>query len=245
MQHPPVSLQLFSLRSLTKDDFAAAVAPLASYGFTGVETAGYGNLDATGAAKALAAAGLKCSGQHVSLALMRGDFNKVVCEAHLLGAKNLIVPFHPKEMLATATAAAELGRELNDLGARLRAHGLRLHYHNHAHEARTIDGRLVLDWILDAAAPQNLLCEADVYWLNSEGKSPASFIREQGRRIKLLHFKDEKEIGLGPVNFAPIFEAADAIGALEWQVLEIEKYDHDPLESIRLSIEQFKKWGRA
>lgn len=245
MKTPPLSLQLFSLRTLTKDDFAGAIAPLASYGFTGVETAGYGNLDVAGAASALKAAGLKCSGQHTSIALLRAEFNKVVCEAHQLGATNIIVPYYPPAMLTTAAACNELGRELNDLGARLRAHGLQLHYHHHDFEILTIDGRLALDWILDAAAPQNLLCQPDVYWLHVAGKNPAAFLREQGRRVKLIHCKDEKEIGLGPVDFAPIFEAADAIGAIEWQILEIEKYNHAPLESIRLSAEQFKKWNRC
>lgn len=245
MKKPPVSLQLFSLRTLTKDDFAAAIAPLASYGYAGVETAGYGNLDAAGAAAAIKAAGLVCSGQHISISALRGDFNKVVCEAHLLGTTNIIVPYFPREMLTTAAAARELGRELNELGARLHAYGLQLHYHNHDHEVRPVEGRLILDWMLDVSSPQNLLCQADVYWLHTAGKNPADFILEQGRRIKLMHFKDEKEIGLGPVDFAPIFDAADSVSALEWQVLEIEKYNHDPLESIRLSIEQFKKWGRC
>jgi sugar phosphate isomerase/epimerase len=244
MKKIPASLQLYSLRALTKDDFAGVAGKVAAIGFAGVETAGYGNLDAAGAASALTAAGLKCSGQHVGIAALRADISKVACEALLLGTRNIICPYFPQELLTTAAAAIELGKELDEIGARLRGYGLQLHYHNHAGEIAVVENHRVFDWLLDAAAPRNLLCEADVYWLHVGGKSPSEFLREQGRRVRLLHLKDEKELGTGPVDFAPIFEAIDSIGALEWQVVEVEKYNYDPLESVRLSFEKLKEWGR-
>ncbi len=245
MSHIPVSLQLWSVRDHIKTDFAATVAALARFGYQGVETAGYGNLDAAGAAAAIKSAGLKVSGMHVGIDALRASPNTVIADALLLGSQDVIVPWFPKALLATSAACAALGEELAAHGRRLAAHGIRLHYHNHDFELAKIEGRTVFERILDAAPPAHLLCQADVYWVKVGGDDPASFIRRQGRRIRLVHLKDEKELGTGPVDFPSVFAAIDSIGGVDWQVIEVEKYNHDPLESARLSLEQLKKWGRA
>ena len=245
MSKIPVSLQLYSLRDLTKADFAATVAEVAKIGYTGVETAGYGNLDAVGAAKAVADAGLKVSGMHVGIDALRNTPNQVIGDALRFGTTDVICPHFPRELLTTAAACQAFGEELNCIGSRLRAHGIQFHYHNHDFELKTVEGRRAFDWILDAAAPRNLLCQADVFWVHTGGKNPGQFIREQGRRINLLHLKDEKEIGAGPVNFAEVFSAVESIGAVDWYVVEVEKYNFAPIESVRLSFEQLKKWGKA
>ncbi len=245
MSKIPVSLQLWSLRDLTKDDFAGTMRKVAEIGFKGVETAGYGNLTAPDAAKAIADAGLKVSGQHIGLGALRADLTKVAVEAHLLGTKHIVCPSSPRELFRSPASCAQIGEELDEIGAKLRGFGLEFHYHNHAFELVELDGRRGFDWLLDAASPRNLLCQADVYWVHTGNKNPAQFIREQGRRIKLLHVKDEKEIGLGPVNFQEVFAAAESIGSIEWYVVEVERYNHAPLESVRLSFEQLKKWGKA
>jgi sugar phosphate isomerase/epimerase len=245
MKKIPVSLQLYSLRDLTKTDFAGTVAEVAKIGYSGVETAGYGNLDVVAAAKALADVGLKVSGQHVGIGALRADLSKVAYEAHLLGTKNVICPYYQRELFSTGASCAQIGEELDAIGAKLRGFGLQFHYHNHAFELAEVDGRRAFDWLLDAAAPRNLLCQADVYWVHTGGKNPGEFIREQGRRIKLLHLKDEKEIGGGPVNFSEVFSAVESVGALEWYVVEVEKYNFPPMESVRRSFEQLKTWGKA
>jgi len=245
MNKIPLSLQLYSLRDDTKLDFAATVAAVAQIGYTGVELAGYGNLDAPAAKAALDTAGLRVSGMHVGIAALRADLNKCLAEALLFGTRHVICPHWPPALYHSGAACTRIGEELGAIGATLRAHGLQLSFHNHAAELATVDGRRVFDWLLDAAAPRDLGCEADVYWLHVAGKNPAAFLREQGRRVHLIHLKDETELGLGPVDFAAVFAAVEAVGATEWYVVEQEKYNHAPLESVRLCFEQLKRWDRA
>lgn len=245
MKSIPVSLQLWSLRDMTKTDFADTVAQVAKIGYAGVELAGYGNLDAAGAAAAVKAAGLKVSGMHVGIQALRTDLSKVAHEALLCGTRHVTCPYFQRELFRSGCACAAIGEELNEIGARLRAYGLKFSYHNHAFELATVDGRRGFDWLLDAAEPRNLGCQADVYWVHVGGKSPAEFIREQGRRIELLHLKDEAELGGGPVDFPAVFAAAESIGSVEWYIVEVEKYNYTPIESVRRSFEQLRAWGRA
>lgn len=241
----PISVQLWSLRELTATDFAGTMKQVAAIGYTGVETAGYGNLDAAAAAEAVKTTGLRCSGMHVGMDRLRGDLTQVVLEARMFGTNHVICPWMHHALFDSADAAAQIGVELNGIGAALRGFGIRFHYHNHAGEFTVIDGRPAFDWLLDAAAPANLGCQADVYWVRAGGKDPAAFIREQGRRIRLLHLKDEMEIGSGPVDFPAVFAAVESIGALEWYVVECEKHRKDPLDSVQRSYAQLQAWGLA
>ncbi|MCF3649379.1 sugar phosphate isomerase/epimerase family protein [Synoicihabitans lomoniglobus] len=241
----PASLQLWSVRDAVKADFAATVQAVADIGYAGVETAGYGNLDATAAATAITAAGLKCSGMHVALARLRHEADEVLIEAKALGTSHVICPFFPRELTTSAAAFVALGEELDRIGAYFRAHGVALHYHNHEHEIARFDGRLGFDWLLDAARPANLGCEPDVYWLTVGGKDPAAFLREQGRRAKLIHLRDKTEIGTGAVDFESVFAAADAVGAVEWYVVEVGEPSIEPLAAVRQSWEKLRSWGRV
>ena len=241
----PVALQLYSLRDRTKTDFAGTVAEVAKIGYTGVETAGYGNLDVNGVAAALKANHLTCAGMHVGIDALRANLNRCVSDALLLGAKHVTCPGWPRDHYHSGAACTRIGEELGTIGATFRAHGIQFAFHNHAAELAVVDGRRVFDWMLDAAAPRDLACQADVYWVQVGDKDPAAFIREQGRRIRTLHLKDEKEIGGGPVDFAKVFAAAESISAVEWYIVEVEQYNFDPLESCRRSIQQLRTWGRA
>ncbi len=245
MKKIPLSLQLYSVRGDTSTDFAGTVAAVAKMGYTGVELAGYGNLDAKGAKAAIDATGLKVSGMHAGIDAMRNDFDRVVNEAMYFGTREVICPWwHPQQYLS-ASACQRVGEELGQIGAALRAFGIRLSFHNHASELKVVEGRTALDWILSAAAPRDLSAELDVYWAHVGGCAPEKFLRDHGTRVRLIHLKDEKELGLGPVDFTKVFAAAESVGAVEWYVVEQEQYNHAPLESVRRCYEQLKQWGKT
>ncbi len=114
----PVALQLWSLREAVQADFARAVAEVAAIGFAGIETAGFGNLDAAGAARAVSDAGLKCAGMHVGLPALRVDLGRVADEARLFGTRHVICPAGPRELLNSAAGFAAFGEELDEIGGR-------------------------------------------------------------------------------------------------------------------------------
>ena len=107
-----------------------------------------------------------------------------------------------------------------------------------------MEGRLAIDWILGAAAPRDLLMEPDVYWLQVGGVEPAKFLRDQGSRCKLVHLKDEKDLGGGPVAFRPVLDTIAQIGAAEWLVVEQEQFDDAPLAAVHRDLKQLRQWLR-
>jgi sugar phosphate isomerase/epimerase len=240
-----VALQLYSVRDDTKRDFAATAAAVADIGFAGVELAGYGNLDAKGAKAALDSAGLKVAGMHVNYPAVCADPTPIISDALLLGTKHVACAWWPPEHFVSASACERIGEQLGEVGRTFRSLGIRFGFHNHDHEFKNVDGRTGFEWILGAAEPRDLFAELDVYWAHFAGYSPAKFIRDHGSRIPLIHLKDAMELGGGPVDFDEVFAAADSVGAVEWYVVEQDKWSHAPIKSVRLSFEQMKAWGRA
>jgi sugar phosphate isomerase/epimerase len=245
MKKLPIALQLWSVRDDCARDFAATAAAVAQMGYAGIELAGYGNLDAKGVRAAADAAGLVVSGMHVGREALHADLGRVTDEAFTLGTTDVICPWWPDTQYVSPAACEEIGRQLNAIGATLRSFGLRFSFHNHHGELQNVGGRTVFDWMLRAAEPRNLAAEVDVYWVNFAGVSPSAFLRSLGARCPLVHLKDGSELGQGPVDFSEVFAAIDSVGAAEWLVVEVEQSTRSPLEAVRLSFDQLKKWGRA
>lgn len=241
----PVALQLWSVRDDMRRDFAATVSAVAAIGYEGVELAGYGNLDAKGAKAAVDAAGLRVAGMHVAYTVLAADPGAVISDALLLGCRDVVCSFWQPSHFVSAAACERIGEQLGAVGRTLRGFGLRFSFHNHASEFQVFDGRPAFDWILGASEPRDLCAELDVFWANHAGYRPAKFIRDHGARIPLVHLKDAKELGAGPVDFGQVFAATDSVGAVEWFIVEQEEYSHPPLTSVRLCLEQMKAWGRA
>ncbi|HEU5078285.1 MAG TPA: sugar phosphate isomerase/epimerase [Opitutaceae bacterium] len=243
MSKTPLALQLYSVRDDTKQDFARTVAEVAKIGYAGVELAGYGNLDARQAQSALRSAGLAVAGMHVLREALRDNLEQIADEALMLGTTHVICPWWTPDAFTSVASVEEVGRELGTYGERLRERGLLLSFHNHKSEFRLLEGRPVMSWLLGSAAPRSLGAELDVYWAHVADYPPERFLYEQGQRVRLLHLKDEKVIGDGPVNFPPIFKAAETIRGIDWYVVEQENYDDTPLNSVRQCFERAKSWG--
>lgn len=240
----PLALQLWSVKEAVTTDFAAAVGRVAELGFTGVELAGYGKLDARGARAALDQAGLRTAGMHINPAKL-GELNQIMDDALTVGAKHVTCAFWPRTLYTSPAACARIGERLAECGANLRTVGIRFSFHNHDAELAVLDGRTVLDWLLGAAAPRDLAMEPDVFWLHYAGYDPARFLREHGTRCPLIHLRDAAEIGDGPVDYPKVFEAIDAVASAEWLILEQDRFNHEPFESLRRGMAQMALWGRA
>jgi sugar phosphate isomerase/epimerase len=244
LRHVPLALQLWSVKEAVASDFAATAARVAALGFAGVELAGYGNLDARGARAALDGAGLRAAGMHINPAKL-GEINQVIDEALTLGTKHVTCAFWPRPLYVSAAACERIGERLGEFGAHLRSAGLRFSFHNHDAELAVLNDRTVLAWILGAAAPRDLAMEPDLFWLHYAGYDPARFLREQGTRCPLIHIRDQAEIGGGPVDYPQVFAALDEVAAAEWLIIEQDRFNHEPFESLRRGMAQMAQWGRV
>ena len=137
---------------------------LPEMGYTGVETCFFGGFDGLNMSgkelgKRLGELGLKMVGNHFDRRSFHGsheDAFNFIAEAG--GRYAIYSLWGPYETQADIVAA---GDYLRPLGRLAREYGIELIYHNHAPEFATLDGRLIIDRLLEQF-DGNLFLETDV-----------------------------------------------------------------------------------
>ncbi|MCU0791961.1 MAG: sugar phosphate isomerase/epimerase [Opitutaceae bacterium] len=253
---PHITVQLYSVRDLAKQDYAGTIRAIAATGFGHVEPAGYPGTTAKEAAKLFQELGLKAPTAHIGLPV--GDNkNAIIDEALLMGHQYLITGCPPKfrehfTSLDKVKAMAELYCEA---AANLAPHGLRIGYHNHDWDLAVVEGRRAYQVFLENT-PESVVFEADVFWVARAGLDPAAFITEIGARGKVLHFKDgivsnkaafaEAETESGKVMVSEsipfraagtgqvgLVAAAKAAHHADYLAVELDSFEGDMMQAIR------------
>lgn len=254
-----IAVQLYSARSLIKDNnYKQVLSALSEMGYTAVEAAGYGEGKLYGQSPAqfkadVEAVGMKVLSSHCNKYLSEeeiksGDFSESLkwwdecIAAHkAAGMKYIVMPY-----LGLPETVSELQaycNYFNEIGKRCKANGMSFGYHNHAHEFEKVEGKEIMwDYMLNHTDSQYVFFQMDVYWAVIGKASPVEYFKKYPGRFKILHIKDEKEIGQsGMVGFDAIFKNAATAG-VENIVVEVERYSYDDiLRSIKESIDYLKE----
>jgi len=244
-----VALQLYTVREDMAKDFAGTMKKVADIGYPAVELAGTGGLSAKDLKKLLDDCGLKVVGTHVGLDALTKDLQATMEYNLAIGNPFLVCPGIPEERRNSAAAWRETGAIFNRVGEEVRKQGFGLAYHNHDREFKQFDGEHGLDIFLQSTDPSLVGVQFDVFWAQYAGVDPAAYMSKHPGRFPLLHLKDMAkdgksmtEIGEGIVDFKAIFAQAKSAGVRAY-IAEQDTCARPPLESVRISLENMKKWG--
>jgi len=248
-----MALQLYTLRDPAKQDLADTLKKARAMGWEYVQWSGMPNLPAEKIRAALDTAGLKAIAAHVGVEPFEKDFDANVKFWKTVGIKDLGPGGMMSDCKADLDAWLAGARRLDALGAKLRAAGLRLSYHNHSFEFEKFpsDSRCKLDILMEATKPENLCAELDLAWVLVGGADPAAYIRKYKGRCPVVHAKDVvlakngkkqqfKPLGQGELNWPEIFVAGDEAG-IEWYVYEQDSGEGSPFDFAHASYEFLAK----
>jgi sugar phosphate isomerase/epimerase len=239
-----IGLQFYSVRDLTAQDFAGTIRRVAELGYAGVEFAGYGNLSSSEMAVLLQETGLQVAGTHVRLETVEENIEREMAYCLEIGCPNLIIPLLPQEVY-NAKGFRELAPRMNEIGRRCHEQGLTFGFHNHSMEFAQVDGKYLLDILLDNTDPSYLKLELDIYWAAYAGIDLIAYLGQRAGRVATIHIKDMTperafiEVGNGMLDIAGIVKVAQAAG-VQWYIVENDAPTIPPLESAYLSLENLK-----
>ena len=238
-----IGVQLYSVRKPIDEQIknGGSIAPvldsLASWGYTWVEAANYGDGKFYGMAPAdykaaVEAAGLKSRSSHTTIGLTpeelkSGNFaeklaqwDQLIADHKAAGIDYIVTPWS-----TVPETLAELDNYVkyqNAIGHKCAEAGINYGYHNHSHEFQKVEDQVMLEYMIQNTNPDSVFYEMDVYWTMRGAASPVELFKKYPNRFRLLHIKDHREVGQsGMVGYDAIFNNAETAGT-EGIVVEVE-----------------------
>lgn len=253
------SIQLFTLRDALEADLEGTLQEVVARGFSAVEP--YDFVDrATHLATALSSLELHAPTGHaflVSQSFVNPDggaterevpnLDRVFAAATTLGMHTIIDPYTAPNAWMESDSIKAIADGLNTAADVAARHGVRVGYHNHAHEVEARFGDVTgLEFLAQMLDPRVVL-EVDLYWVARGGVDVPSLISDLGDRVRAAHIKDgtldpaetaayppRDQVPAGD-GIVPIREAIDAATALEFAVVEFDQYEGNIFQAIEQS----------
>jgi sugar phosphate isomerase/epimerase len=248
MKIDQVALQLYTLREhcQTAAALAATARRVRAIGYQAVQLSGAGPIPEAEIVAIMAGEGLTICATHEPSARILDEPEQVITRLEKLGCALTAYPTPSGFDLTDRTQVDVLVRKLDRAGARLRAAGFTLGYHNHAGEFVKLGERTALEHIYARTDPENLVGELDTYWCHFGGGDVVDWCHRLRGRLPFIHLKDYCydgkqqrpdlcEIGAGNLDFKRIVAAAETSGC-RWFIVEQDHTPSDPFISIQQSF---------
>ena len=179
-------LQLYSVRDITEKNLLDAIRKVASFGYKGMEFAGFFGNSAEDVKKCMDECGVSAWGTHTGTDQLTEDkLADTIAYHKAIGCKMCIVP-------GADFSTLEALKKLADIFAKAKPemdkNGITLAYHNHDAEfLPNKDGIIAHDWLRDNT---DISFEIDTFWSFFAGLDPLAKLEELGDRVVAIHLKD-------------------------------------------------------
>lgn len=245
-----IGLQLWSVREAMNEDPVATIEELGRMGYKFVEAAGYRNggfygMDPAAFRELVEANGMDFISSHTGQDLPDKDsWDEMMAwwdeciDAHAAaGVKYIVQPWMGQAGYDSLEGLQRFCDYFNAIGEKCNARGIRFGYHNHDGEFAELEGEIIYDYMLNHTDPDKVMFQMDLYWVVYGGADPIHYIQQYPGRFEHWHVKDETELGAeGIVDFETIFAHQESSG-VKYLIVEVERYNHDPMESVRISLD--------
>ncbi len=237
---PPVSVQLYTLREASAEDFNTVLEKVALLGFKGVEPFNLFGKTPQAFKQQVDDLGMTISSTHFPWINRSDSMQQVVDVVQALGLTRAPGGFGPDDFKDRDAIARTIETTAGFVEA-LKPHGLTLFLHNHFWEFDLVDGRPAYHYLQDAVPDVEF--EIDTYWAANFGQNdPAAEITRVKSRTPLIHVKDgplvkgesHVAVGSGQMNIPALFTAVDP-DVFEWAVVELDQCDTDMLTAVAAS----------
>lgn len=236
-----LGVQLYSLRNQIKELGVEEVLKMvAKAGYSCVEFAGFYGLTPKEMKALLDKYHLEGISAHIKIDEIIPQLDYI----DEIGIKSVYIPWMSGDDLKNNMDA--LVEQIKTVKKELDKRGVVFGYHNHDQEYK--NGEDLIKQLLDKT--EGFYSEIDTYWVKMAGLDPVEKMKEYGDRLKCLHIKELKTVGVktdpnpvvgeGCVGFKEIFDLGNKMG-IQLAILEVEGFPCEPAEYLKRSYENMKK----
>ena len=246
-----IGAQFYTIREFCKtpEDLALSLRKVADIGYKTVQISGTCPYDAQWLKEQLDAAGLKCVLTHIPADRLQADAAAVAQDHDVFGCDYVGLGGYGFHLPEDEEFLGGFLKAYLPVAEALKAGGKYFMYHNHAHELKKENGRLILEQIAEKMPEDLMGFTVDTYWVQVGGGDPAQWIEKLSGRVPCIHLKDcafgqqMAVVGEGNINFDRVFEKAEAAGTKYMLVEQDNCNGEDPFECLRRSYLYLKANG--
>ena len=253
MMDKRIGAQLFTLRDYCKtaEELDTTFAKLQQIGYQIVQVSAVGPIPAEIIKETADKYGLKIVCTHKGFQDYTDHLEQLIADHHAMDCKIAGIGAMPREAWGNFEEVKKFVKTMNPIAAELKKSGLQFAYHHHALEFAKVNGKFMMDYLLEETDPENFKFIVDTYWLAVAGINPAEFIRKLGKRAVCVHFKDLEivennavmaEVMEGNLDWDAIIAACEDVGT-QWALVEQDICRRDPFESMEISYNNLKTKG--
>ncbi len=251
-----VGLELYSLRTMMKQDVPGTLARVRQMGFRHVEVPSLYGLSATEFRNALDKAGVKATAMVAPYEALQQDIGRVERGLESLGARWAILPWIPHGQRFERADVDRSAKDMNTWAASLTKAGYRFAYHPHGYEFYPAPEGTLFDALALATDTETVKFELDTFWIVWPGQDCAKLMRRYPTRFRLLHLKDlRKSAKTGDLTGTAPEEDSVAVGdgVVPWREIlalareqgvegyYLEDESPDALQQIPRSLQYLEK----
>ena len=245
-----IGAQFYTVREQCQnlEDFALTLKKVADIGYRNVQISGTCPYPAQWLKEQLDRNGLKCVLTHIPVPRLTGELDQVIADHKVFGCDYIGLgwwAFDPEKDMSY-----EQWHEIfPPIARKIHQAGKLFMYHNHDQEFKKLDGRLILERLAEELPPEEMGFTLDTFWVQAGGGDPAQWLEKLSGRVPCIHLKDYAYgrqmavVGEGNINFARVFEKAEAAGTEYMLVEQDDCHGEDPVECLRRSYEYLRSWG--
>lgn len=245
-----IGAQLYTVRSLcqTLEGLADTLKRVADIGYKTVQLSATCPYDASWMKEQLRANGLRCVLTHIPVPRLTGETEQVIQDHEVLDCPHIGLGYYSFNAEKGETYARFMDA-FAPVAQKIKNAGRLFMYHNHDQEFQKLDGKLILERLMEDMPADQMGFTLDTYWVQVGGGDPARWLERLAGRIPVIHLKDcaygrrMAVVGEGNINFDRVFEKAEAGGTSYMMVEQDDCGGEDPLECLKRSYRFLRSRG--
>lgn len=246
-----IGAQFFTLREHcgNLDSFALSLRKVADMGYQFVQISGTCGYSPEWLKEQLEKNGLRCVLTHTPGQRLINDTEQVCTEHKIFGCSYIGLGRHLFEPENGDHGYRAFMENYLPVAQTFKKNGQYFVYHNHDREFAKLNGKTILQRLMEDIPADTMGFTLDTFWVQAGGGDPGQWLEKLSGRVPCIHLKDfgygrkMLPIGEGNMNFDRIFEKADACGVQYMLVEQDDCNGEDPFDCLRRSYQYLNACG--
>ena len=243
-----IGAQLFTLRNYIQNekDFRFSMKKVAEMGYKTVQISAVGPIKPEILRDACDEAGLK-------IVLTHSNPDRILIKEHdILGCDYIGMGIMP-DKYRTKEWLEHFAMDYKEPAKKIAAAGKKFMYHNHNIEFEKINGKRIMETLMENFTAEEMGFTLDTYWVQAAGADIYQWIDLLKDRISCVHLKDMTveggqqhmaAVGSGNLNFSKIMEALEKTGCVKYALVEQDDcYGASPFDCLKSSYDYLNTLG--